>query len=193
MLPTQVLPAIRPLMDKPFSAEMFLKCFSKDEPKNRIKEAAIAQDLGMVTCLARLMDINEGDPDTALSLALKHESLFAVRHLIELGADINKGHYPQGSILSYILDNGLGSLCTLVLARASKATFIADARGNTPLHYLHKIESEELVHRVVIRGKQLGVELTANCEGQTPCDLAISECMKAFERSQVVLVARAAG
>lgn len=40
------------------------------------------------------MDINEGEQDTALSLALKAESLFAVRHLLDLGADISKGYYP---------------------------------------------------------------------------------------------------
>lgn len=77
--------------------------------------------------MAGVMDINYLiDGETALSLALKHDSLFSVRHLLEIGANIDIGSFTEGSILGYILSNQLPSLCGLIVTKLTANSFGLD-------------------------------------------------------------------
>ena len=133
--------------------------FSQREPKNKIIEAALAQDLGVLSCLAANMNINIEDEngDTALSLSLKTDNLFAVRHLIELGASIELGSYQQGNILSFALENNLPTIVNLIFPKLTYSTFCQDIYGNTPLHYLCKFDYEDISGKIIIKAKSLNV------------------------------------
>ena len=118
------MPKIKVLTEKSFECLEFIRNFSTEPLKNNIIKAAKSQDIGVLVSLCRCLDINHSeDGDTALSIALKNDSLFAVRQLIELGADLNIGLYDEGCILNYAIRHNLLSIVNMILPKITKESF----------------------------------------------------------------------
>ncbi|CAD8077918.1 unnamed protein product [Paramecium sonneborni] len=173
----QTQPIINLLTHRSLNCIDFLKMFSKKELQNKIIEASLAQDLGVLSSLAAIMNINVQDEngDTALSLSLKTDNLFSVRHLIELGAQIELGSYPQGNILSFVLENNIPTIINLIYPKLNASIFTEDIYGNSPLHYLNKCDYDDINAKIIMKAKSLNIQMTFNIYGQSPIHLAIQK------------------
>ncbi|CAD8159771.1 unnamed protein product [Paramecium pentaurelia] len=173
----QTQPTINLLTNQSVNCIDFLKMFSQKELQNKIIEASLAQDLGVLSSLAAIMDINiqNENGDTALSLSLKTDNLFSVRHLIELGAQLELGSYPQGNILSFSLENNLPTIINLIFPKLNSSLFTYDVYGNSPLHYLNKCDYDDINAKIIMKAKQLNIQMSFNIYGQSPIHLAIQK------------------
>ncbi|CAD8163125.1 unnamed protein product [Paramecium octaurelia] len=173
----QTQPIINLLTNQSVNCIDFLKMFSKKQLQNKIIEASLAQDLGVLSSLAAIMDFNtlNENGDTALSLSLKTDNLFSVRHLIELGAQLELGSYAQGNILSFALENNLPTIINLIYPKLNSSLFTQDVHGNSPLHYLNKCDYDDINAKIIIKAKQLNIQMNFNIYGQSPIHLAIQK------------------
>lgn len=67
------------------------------------------------------------------------------------------GSYPQGNILSFVLENNIPTIINLIYPKLNASIFTEDIYGNSPLHYLNKCDYDDINAKIIMKAKSLNI------------------------------------